>query len=168
MFEVVRKEFERMRYALTKSKPQECANCGASSNLELHHVVPIALGGTNRLTNLVMLCEPCHGKTHGEGWRGNFKMAQAAGIARAKAEGRYKGRPVDEDLHGRVRELLSSGLGVRPTARKVGCSTTTVIKIRDALRETAHLLESPKNAEWLKGSIAQLRTGGAKQRELVV
>jgi len=134
MFEAVRREFERMRYALAQSKPQECANCGSAYHLELHHIVPIALGGTNRLANLVMLCEPCHGKAHGEGWRGNFKAAQSAGIARARAEGRYKGRPVDEDLHKRVRELLDSGVGVRPAARIAECSTTTVLKIRDAMR----------------------------------
>jgi len=56
---------------------------------------------------------------------------QAQGIAKAKEEGRYKGRPVDEDLHKRVRELLAAGLGVRATARHAGCSTTTVLKIRD-------------------------------------
>ncbi len=58
---------------------------------------------------------------------------QAQGIKKAKEEGRYKGRPVDEDLHKRVRELLAAGLGVRATARHAGCSTTTVLKIRDAL-----------------------------------
>ncbi|UVO17109.1 recombinase family protein [Stutzerimonas stutzeri] len=56
---------------------------------------------------------------------------QAQGIKKAKEEGRYKGRPVDEDLHKRVRELLAAGLGVRATARHAGCSTTTVLKIRD-------------------------------------
>lgn len=58
---------------------------------------------------------------------------QAQGIAKAKAEGAYKGRPVDEDLHQRVRELLAAGLGIRATARHAGCSTTTVLKIRDTL-----------------------------------
>lgn len=58
---------------------------------------------------------------------------QAQGIAKAKAEGAYKGRPVDEDLHKRVRELLAAGLGIRATARHAGCSTTTVLKIRDQL-----------------------------------
>ena len=56
---------------------------------------------------------------------------QAQGIEKAKAQGRYKGRPVDEDLHKRVRELLDAGLGIRATARHAGCSTTTVLKIRD-------------------------------------
>lgn len=58
---------------------------------------------------------------------------QAQGIAKAKEKGSYKGRPVDADLHKRVRELLAAGLGVRATARHANCSTTTVLKIRDAL-----------------------------------
>jgi len=56
---------------------------------------------------------------------------QAQGIKKAKEEGRYKGRPVDADLHKRVRELLAAGIGIRATARHAGCSTTTVMKIRD-------------------------------------
>lgn len=56
---------------------------------------------------------------------------QAQGIAKAKEKGAYKGRPIDEDLHKRVKELLRAGLGVRATARHAGCSTTTVLKIRD-------------------------------------
>lgn len=57
---------------------------------------------------------------------------QAQGIEKAKADGRYKGRPVDEDLHKRVKELLGAGLGIRAAARHAQCSTTTVLKIRDS------------------------------------
>lgn len=56
---------------------------------------------------------------------------QAQGIKKAKAEGRYKGRPVNENLHKRVHELLDTGLGIRATARHAACSPTTVLKIRD-------------------------------------
>lgn len=56
---------------------------------------------------------------------------QAQGIQKAKAEGKYQGRPVDADLHKRVKELLNAGLGIRATARHADCSTTTVLRIRD-------------------------------------
>lgn len=55
---------------------------------------------------------------------------QAQGISKAKASGRYQGRPVDAGLHKRVAELLASGLGIRATARHASCSTTTVLRIR--------------------------------------
>lgn len=56
---------------------------------------------------------------------------QAQGIQKAKAAGKYQGRPVDEELHKRVKELLGAGLGIRATARHANCSTTTVLRIRD-------------------------------------
>lgn len=57
---------------------------------------------------------------------------QAQGIEKAKVAGRYQGRPADEKLHKRVKELLDAGLGIRATARHANCSTTTVLRIRDA------------------------------------
>lgn len=56
---------------------------------------------------------------------------QAQGIQKAKAAGKYEGRPVDKNLHKRVNELLAAGLGIRATARHANCSTTTVLRIRD-------------------------------------
>ncbi|MES2871956.1 MAG: recombinase family protein [Pseudomonadota bacterium] len=56
---------------------------------------------------------------------------QAQGIEKAKAAGKYQGRPIDADLHRRVSELLTAGLGIRATARHASCSTTTVLRIRD-------------------------------------
>jgi DNA invertase Pin-like site-specific DNA recombinase len=58
---------------------------------------------------------------------------QAQGIQKAKAEGKYQGRPVDADLHKRVNELLKAGLGIRATARHADCSTTTVLRIKDSI-----------------------------------
>lgn len=58
---------------------------------------------------------------------------QAQGIAKAKQGGVYKGRPTDQDLHKRVRELLAANFGIRAAARHAKCSTTTVLKIRDQL-----------------------------------
>lgn len=58
---------------------------------------------------------------------------QAQGIAKAKLGGVYKGRPADQDLHKRVRELLAANFGIRAAARHAKCSATTVLKIRDQL-----------------------------------
>ncbi|WP_200626764.1 recombinase family protein [Pseudomonas sp. LAM2023] len=58
---------------------------------------------------------------------------QAQGIQKAKSASKYQGRPVDQELHKRVKELLSAGLGIRVTARHASCSTTTVLRIRDAV-----------------------------------
>ena len=37
-----------------------CINCGSPDNIEWHHVVPLALGGNDNLSNMVPLCYECH------------------------------------------------------------------------------------------------------------
>ena len=59
------------------------------------------------------------------------RLRQGQGSAKAKPAGVYKGRPKDQSLRTRVRELLNAGLGIRAIARHASCSTTTEMKIRD-------------------------------------
>jgi 5-methylcytosine-specific restriction endonuclease McrA len=42
-----------------------CVRCGATSPLVVHHLVPLAEGGTMALDGLATLCEPCHHAAHG-------------------------------------------------------------------------------------------------------
>lgn len=59
-------------------------------------------------------------------------VRQRQGIEKAKHRGAYKGRPVDQDLHRRVRELLATGqFSIRKVAEIAQCSATTVQRIRD-------------------------------------
>jgi 5-methylcytosine-specific restriction endonuclease McrA len=44
---------------------RHCCNCHASgTRLDVHHIVPIGRGGSNRLTNLSVLCFVCHKLIH--------------------------------------------------------------------------------------------------------
>lgn len=91
----LRKQFEEIRNQIWAEKQHKCVNCGAESNLHLHHIVPLSLGGTNNIDNIVPLCEECHSKVHKLNMKGH-KVLQAEGIAKAKAKGVYKGRkPVE-------------------------------------------------------------------------
>lgn len=80
-----------------------CINCGKEA-AELHHVVPLALGGNDIDSNKVWLCSECHTIIHGTNkeHRGtHWRELQRAGIEKAKAEGKYKGRQpihIDWDL----------------------------------------------------------------------
>lgn len=48
-----------------------CEVCNNDVRLELHHVVPVAQGGSARAENLVLLCRICHRSVvHGKGRRG--------------------------------------------------------------------------------------------------
>lgn len=42
----------------------KCDNCGSSSQLVIHHIVPLAVGGAERASNLSVLCHACHNKLH--------------------------------------------------------------------------------------------------------
>lgn len=61
----MRKEYLERYYEIDKTLSKECGNCGSKDDLEIHHIVPLAFGGTNRLSNLVRLCSSCHSKAHG-------------------------------------------------------------------------------------------------------
>jgi len=54
------------------------------------------------------------------------RRRQAEGINKAKEQGRYKGRPVDEQKHQRIAELREQGFSVRKTAEIIGCGISTV------------------------------------------
>ncbi|MNF92118.1 hypothetical protein D3C84_747540 [compost metagenome] len=51
---------------------------------------------------------------------------QAQGIEKAKAAGKYQGRPADEDLHNRIKDCRAAGMSLRKTAETVGCALSTV------------------------------------------
>lgn len=61
------------------------------------------------------------------------RRRQAQGIEKAKAEGAYRGRKTDEDLHKRIRTLLAEGKSIRVVAGLLGCSTNTVQRVRSTL-----------------------------------
>lgn len=57
-------EYFAMRDDVLKRFNGKCASCGNDDELEIHHIVPLCLGGTNNLTNLVPLCHRCHKAAH--------------------------------------------------------------------------------------------------------
>lgn len=65
-YEELRQEFTTpsFRKLIKEVKGCTCVNCGSTYNIEYHHIVPLRLGGTNNLGNIVPLCKPCHSKAH--------------------------------------------------------------------------------------------------------
>lgn len=68
----VDKEFQRCRSELWRKKGHICAYCGAEAT-QLHHIIPRAAGGDNRLGNLVPLCQRCHFLAHSKAFSGAYK-----------------------------------------------------------------------------------------------
>ena len=71
-----------------------CCNCGETTDLEYHHIVPLSLGGNNILTNYCCLCYRCHSLLHyGEKKNISHSEATKAGIQTARLNGKQIGLP---------------------------------------------------------------------------
>lgn len=58
-------DWKVLRQIVLKRDGFKCCNCRAEDQtLDCHHVVPIGSGGTNRLTNLKIVCRHCHELIH--------------------------------------------------------------------------------------------------------
>ncbi|KEX94604.1 serine recombinase [Pseudomonas putida] len=57
------------------------------------------------------------------------RRRQEEGITKARENGVYKGRQIDQDLHTRIKEALASGMSLRKAATVVGCAVSTVQRV---------------------------------------
>jgi len=62
--EIARDQWNNRRNRLTplvfEQHDSVCQHCGATENLTVDHIVPLAKGGTNELDNLQPLCKSCN------------------------------------------------------------------------------------------------------------
>ena len=49
-----------------------CAECGATQDLQVHHIVPVSVGGGDNQRNLQVLCDKCHRRAHGKPPKGEM------------------------------------------------------------------------------------------------
>ncbi|HIF9529837.1 TPA: recombinase family protein [Photobacterium damselae] len=54
---------------------------------------------------------------------------QAQGIAKAKLEGKYRGRQINKALHQDIRDQLSLGRSYSEIQKKLGCSRATIARV---------------------------------------
>tara|TARA_A100001515_G_scaffold135117_1_gene125802 strand:- start:337 stop:735 length:399 start_codon:yes stop_codon:yes gene_type:complete len=112
-----------------------CAFCGTKENLQIHHIIPISLGGTDDKTNLLTACSKCHEKIHLVR-PGAFKNSDTIKkkLAELKAKGVKLGRPskVNDALKQKVYDLHYLGVSYNWISRqlKIGMQTS-----RDILKE---------------------------------
>ena len=90
-----------------------CINCGQEAS-ELHHVVPLALGGNDIDSNKVWLCIKCHSLIHEKSLAMSSFARQSPNYKKALAEGRcHKPRkelPENfEDLYNQWRSGIIKG-----------------------------------------------------------
>jgi hypothetical protein len=132
MAENKREEFNNMRSLLIQAKGTKCCNCEkeCGNDIIFHHIVPLASGGTNNLTNIAPICETCDGLVHDIN-RTNWKELQRQGIEKAKAEGKYKGRKQREinwEAFGLLYDKNKAGLITKiEMGAAIGCSRPTLL-----------------------------------------
>jgi len=112
-----------------------CFECGDEGGVDNHHVVPESLGGTKT----VVLCYKCHGLVHDRDFV-NHRALQRAGIERAKAEGRFKGRQKGSSI--KVKDFLEKE------------STKTII---DSLRKKLSLRKAAKDSGYSLGTVQKVK-----------
>lgn len=77
---VLRNDFLRLRNSGEIEKlGKQCANCKTCENIEYHHIVPLKLGGTNNISNIVPLCHACHEAAHQGRYMLNYRDNPKAG-----------------------------------------------------------------------------------------
>lgn len=139
---------------------QECANCRSVENLTIHHIVPLAVGGTERATNKVILCWPCHSLAHGKSCR--FGELVKAGMDRARKEGRARPIIVTDDFLEKVRALHFSGKNLVEMSKELNVHVAN-------LQRAKKILGLPKQYRmrpWMRENIIKLLHEGESTRAI--
>ena len=55
----------------------QCAICGSSRYLQIHHCIPRGKGGSDYAQNLITLCSDCHALAHGINLVGHPDLSQS-------------------------------------------------------------------------------------------
>lgn len=90
-----REWFIKNKNTFNKNIQNICVNCGKTSDLYLHHIVPLSNGGTNNESNIVKLCGTCHARVHSTKNTSIREMTKRA-LQIKKERGEKLGRPVVE------------------------------------------------------------------------
>lgn len=78
-----------------------CYNCGGKEDIELHHVVPLKLGGTNNLSNIVVLCHKCHMASHYGRHIRDYQNKKVTGRPHKVSDEELR-QAFDDYVHGRI------------------------------------------------------------------
>ena len=128
------------RENLIATKGAVCCNCYSyeGNNIIFHHIVPLSLGGTNNIANIVPLCEKCHNlihhQCHNNGQYTHSDLIKA-GMQRARENGKVIGRKTltiemipDDFKKIHYPKIKNKETTVSELSRQLGMSRTTIYK----------------------------------------
>jgi ribosomal protein S30 len=122
-----------------------CQNCGLSAD-HAHHVVPLSLGGNNIASNMISLCDDCHGKVHGIDMTSHRALTKA-GLQAARERGVKIGglRPGTEARNAaRVANAELRAERLRPVLEPLVAKGYSLTRMGDELARHGHLTKGGK------------------------
>jgi hypothetical protein len=112
-----------------------CAACGATSDLHMCHLVPVAAGGAEAETNLVTLCHKCHALIHE---RSDFSTRELV------REGQRRAKSIDRETKMAIQvDLRSGAASQRQIAKNYNVSPRTVRRFNQELRLCSRIIRDP-------------------------
>lgn len=114
-YKKLRQEFvsEKFRKSMIKILGSKCCNCESTENIEYHHVVPLAFGGTNRLSNIKPLCPRCHLAVHRGKHMNEFRK-------QPEKTGRPRKWPLTDESEKHIWRWAKGEIGTRELKELVG------------------------------------------------
>ena len=102
-----------------------CANCGSTDNIEYHHIVPLFLGGTNSISNIVPLCNRCHKVAHRGQHMSHYQNLKNSG---------RKSKVTDEQAFAALDKWADGQIGNKKCAELMGIKRSGVINMHDLVQ----------------------------------
>lgn len=110
-----------------------CVACLAKEDLQHHHLVTRAEGGSNDETNLITLCSGCHFKLHQRQKNGTYSASQhiREGMRQARARGVRLGRKLKLSDRQRLEAMARRNAGetLESIARSYGVHHAMICRL---------------------------------------
>jgi len=155
-----REEYNHLRDSgmLASALGAVCVNCGEKDNIEYHHIVPLHLGGTNRMSNIVPLCNRCHKAAHNGRHIEEYRNERAGG-RHSNISDRAAFKILDKWADGQIgnrkcREMLKIKGGVIDSVQyKKWCNARGWKRVRNKLDIVATTSVRPFDSKTVVGQI---------------
>ena len=122
-YNALRQEYNRISFKdiLRENLGDVCCNCGSHENIEYHHIVPLSLGCTNNISNIVPLCYSCHRSAH-----------YGRDIQKYRKKPKTTGRPIihslDEEKEKVLWDWAKGRIGARELKLHIGLTNGAKVK----------------------------------------
>lgn len=91
-YKALKIEYNRQSFKqlLEEKKGNVCVCCGSTEGIEYHHILPLHMGGDNRLSNIQPVCYLCHKLIHGSRVNKMYRKGGNGGRKKLEPPKNYK------------------------------------------------------------------------------